>query len=270
MVMTIGDLVPLDAKLKERFQQLFRAVKRNTIALAKQAFQIHSEHFPRTDRKYDNDFEVWWEAHELEQVFGSRGNWTKWYRAGEALEKVHAQFEKYADKLPTTRDALYEIALLQPDELRLCLENRYTRGSVTQPEAEWKCPTKPQPVINPGATASSIRSWRKNWREPRQPRTDKRTLPFITIQIHRSLYDFDKSGQPTGVIAAGQAVEINQKIIDLLKPLDVFVRIDPKLEHLLEGYDKRRVAAEKRMEKAKKRRRPSRKGPRKRASHIKI
>jgi hypothetical protein len=246
MVMTIGDLVPLDAGLKERFQQLLKAVKKNTIALGKQAFQIHSEHYHRTDRKYDNDFEVWWEAQGLEQIFGSRGNWTKWYRAGEAIEKIHTQFDKYANKLPTTRDALYEIALLQLDELRLCLENRYTRGSVTQPEAEWKRPKRLQPAINLGATASSIRSWRKNWREPSQPRTDKRTLPFITIQIHRSLYDFAKSGQPTGVIAPGQAVEINQKIIDLLKPLDAFVRIDSKLEHLLEGYDRRRIAAEKR------------------------
>jgi hypothetical protein len=252
MVITIDNLLPLDAELKERFQQFFRAVKRNTIALAKQAFQIHSEHYSRTNRRYDKDFEVWWEAHGLEQVFGSRGNWTKWYRAGEALEKVHAQFEKYANKLPTSRDALYEIALLQPDELRLCLENRYSRSSVTQPEAEWKRPKRLQPVVNPAATASSIRSWRKNWREPRQPRADKRTLPFITIRIHRSLYDFDKPGQPAGVIAAGQAVEINQKIIDLLKPLDVFVRIDSKLEHLLEGYDKRRVAAEKRKEKVEK------------------
>ena len=259
MVMMTGNLVPLDAGLKEQFQKLLRAVKRNTTALAKQAFQIHSEHYLRTDRKYDNNFELWWEAQRLEQVFDSRGNWTKWYRAGEALEKVHAQFEKYANKLPTTRDALYEIALLQPEELRLCLENRYSRSSVTQSEAEWKRPKRLQPIINPAATASSIRSWRKNWREPRQPRTDKRTLPFITIQIHRSLYDFDKSGQPAGVIAAGQAVEINQKIIDLLKPLDVFVRIDSKLEHLLEGYDKRRVAAERRMEKAKKRRRSSKK-----------
>jgi hypothetical protein len=41
-------------------------------------------------------------------------------------------------------------------------------------------------------------------------------------------------------------VEINQKIIDLLKPLDAFVRVNSKLEHLLEGYDKRQVAAEKR------------------------
>ena len=116
MVMTTGDLVPLDAGLKEQFQKLFRAVKRNTPALAKQAFQIHSEHYLRTDRKYDKDFEAWWEAHELKQVFGSRDNWSKWYRAGEALEKVHAQFENCANKLPTTRDALYEIAFLQPEE----------------------------------------------------------------------------------------------------------------------------------------------------------
>ena len=224
MVTTIGNLLPLDAELKEQFQQLFKAVKRNTIALAKR------EHYLRTDRKYDKDFEAWWEAQGLEQLFGSRGNWTKWYRAGETLEKIDAQSEKYANKLPTTRDAFMK--------LPCC--------SLT-------------PVINPAATASSIRSWRKNWREPRQPRADKRTLPFITIHIHRSLYDFDKSGQPKGVIAAGQAVEINQKIIDLL-PLAAFVRVDSKLEHLLEGYDKRRVAAEKRMEKAEKRRRPSRKG----------
>jgi hypothetical protein len=59
MVITIGNLLPLDAELKEQFQQLFRAVKRNTIALAKQAFQIHSEHFSRTNRRYDKDFEVW-------------------------------------------------------------------------------------------------------------------------------------------------------------------------------------------------------------------
>ena len=246
MVMTIGNLVPLDAELREKFQDLFRSIKKNTFAIAKQAFQIHSEHYSRTDRKYDKDFELWWEIQGLEKVFGSRGNWTKWYRAGEAIEKVHVQFGKYADRLPTTRDALYEIALLQPDELRLCLENRYTRSSITQPEAEWKHPKRLQPVIHPGAAASSIQSWRKNCREPPQPRADKRTLPFITIHIHRSLYDFDKSGQPTGLIAPGQAVEINQKVVDLLKPLDAFVRVDSKLEHLLEGYDKRRVAAAKR------------------------
>jgi len=259
MVITTGNLVPLDAGLKKQFKELFSAVKRNTIALAKEAFQIHSEHYSRTERKYDKDFEVWWKTQGLDDIFGSRGNWTKWYRAGEAIEKVHAQFEKYANKLPTTRDALYEIALLQPDELGLCLENRCTRSSVTQPENEWHRPKKPQPVINPAATASSIRSWRKNWREPRLPRGDKRSLPFITIHIHRSLYDFDKSGKPIGVIAPGQAVEINQKIIDLLTPLDAFVRIDSKLEHLLEGYDRRRVAAEKRIEKAEKRRRPAQK-----------
>ena len=73
MVITIGNLLPLDAELKEQFQQLFRAVKRNTIALAKQAFQIHSEHYSRTSRRYDKDFEVWWEA----QGAGA-GFWQPW------------------------------------------------------------------------------------------------------------------------------------------------------------------------------------------------
>jgi hypothetical protein len=57
--------------------------------------------------------------------------------------------------------------------------------------------------------------------------------------INTSGYDFRK----------GQVVEINQKIVDLLKPLDTFVRVDSKLERLLEGYDKRRVAAGKRRQK---------------------
>ncbi|MGE5819914.1 MAG: hypothetical protein ACM37Z_17960 [Deltaproteobacteria bacterium] len=69
MVITIGNLLPLDAELKEQFQQLFRAIKRNSTALAKQAFQIHSEHYSRTDRKYDKDFEVWWEAQGLEHFW---------------------------------------------------------------------------------------------------------------------------------------------------------------------------------------------------------
>jgi hypothetical protein len=247
---TTTNLVPLDVGLKEKFQKLFRSLKRNTIALAQEAFQIHSQHYLVTERKYDKDFEVWWKIQGMDRVFGSRTNWTKWHRAGEAIEKVRARYEQNMDKLPVARDALYEIALLQPDELRLCLENKYTRTSVTQPEPEWHRPKSPKPVINPGATVGSIRNWRKNWREPRPPRTDKRTLPFITIHLHGSLYDFDKSGHHSGLIAAGQAVEINQKVIDLLKPLDAFVRVDSKLEHLLEGYDRRRIAAEKRMQKA--------------------
>ena len=243
-MITTTNLVLLDAGLKERFQKLFRAEKRNTVALAKEAFQIHGEHYHVAERKYDKDFEKWWTTQAVDRVFGTRTNWTKWHRAGEAIEKVHARFGYYIGNLPVNRDALYEIAMLQADELRLCLENKYTRTSVTELEAEWKRPRRAQPIINRRATAGSIRSWRKKWREPPQPRTDKRTLPFITIHIHRSLYDFDKSGHPSGLIAAGQAVEINQKIIDFLKPLDVFVRVDSKLERLLAGYDKRRVAAE--------------------------
>jgi hypothetical protein len=66
----------------------------------------------------------------------------------------------------------------------------------------------------------------------------------MTIHIDRSLYAFDKAGHHNGLVGPGQAVEITQKMIDLLKPFDAFIRIDPKLEKLLDGYDKKRVAAE--------------------------
>ena len=57
---TTTNLVPLDVGLKEKFQKLFRSLKRNTIALAQEAFQIYSQHYLVTERKYDKDFEVWW------------------------------------------------------------------------------------------------------------------------------------------------------------------------------------------------------------------
>ena len=79
--MVIGNLVPLDVELKEKFQKLFRAVKRNTPALAKQAFQIHNEHYFRTDRKYDKDFEAvvggsgagagFWQPWQLDKMVSS-------------------------------------------------------------------------------------------------------------------------------------------------------------------------------------------------------
>jgi len=252
MTTTTPDLVPLDALLKEKFQSLFGAGKQNIVALAKEAYNIHSQRYHRSERKYDKEFETWWKIHDMDRIFGNRTNWTKWYRAGEAIEKVRAAYHEHLDKLPMNLDALYEIAMLQPDELRLALENNYSRTSIIQSQAAWKRPRKPRSVINPEATASSIRSWRKNWREPRRPSSEKCTIPFITVCLHSSLFDFDKSGRPSGVIAPGQAVEINHKIVDLLKPLDPFIRVDSKLEHLLRSYDRRRIAAERKGRKSKK------------------
>lgn len=85
MMITTTNLVLLDAGLKERFQKLFRAEKRNTVALAKEAFQIHGEHYHVAERKYDKDFEKWWTTQAMDRVFGTRTNWTKWHRAGEAI-----------------------------------------------------------------------------------------------------------------------------------------------------------------------------------------
>jgi hypothetical protein len=247
---TTTTLGPLDATLQDTFKKLFRGGKKHIRELAVEAFEVHRQHYRAEDRRYNDEFETWWNREGMNDLFGTRTDWTKWYRAGEAIEKVQAQYVQHIHQLPLSRDALYEIAMLRPDEMFLCFRDHFTRHSVIEPEDKWKWPKTPKPVINPKATAASIRNWRKRWRQPLPPRTEKRTLPFITIHIDRSLYDFDKSGRHMGLIGPGQAVEINQKVIDLLKPLDAFLRVNPKLETLLEGYDRRRVAAEKRMQKS--------------------
>ena len=155
MTATATNLVPLDVALKAKFQDLFRGIKRNTIALAKEAFEIHSQHYLEAEKKYDPSFVKWWQTNGMDQVFGGRSNWTKWHSAGKAIATVEAQFEQHIDKLPVSRDALYEIARLSPEEMGLCLESKYTRKSVTEPQKEWHRPRKPAPVINPAATAAS-------------------------------------------------------------------------------------------------------------------
>jgi hypothetical protein len=202
------------------------------------------------EKRYDKTFEGWWKTQGLDEVFGSRSAWTKWHKAGETIDKVHAQFEQHADRLPVTLGALYEISQLDSLELRLCLENTYKRISLTQDEHGWTHPNKPRPLINPAATAATVRSWRKNWREPRQPPTDKRRLPFITILVHGSLYNFDKTGNAKGEITLELVTELNAKIVELLKPHDDVIRVDSRLEHLREGYTKRKEQAEKRKAKA--------------------
>jgi hypothetical protein len=93
---------------------------------------------------------------------GSPSSWTKWHRAGAAIAVVDRLGQ--SDKLPHARDALYEISLLDYDELRLCLQDTYTRKSRWEPQSEWHRPESPAPVIHPRATAKSIRSWRERWR----------------------------------------------------------------------------------------------------------
>lgn len=102
--------------------------------------------------------------------------------------------------MPTTLTALYEISQLTDDEVKLCLEDKYTRASLTSAPTGRKIPS---PRIHPEVTANEITSWKKRWRNPKPKPTEKRRLPFATIKVHGSLFDFDKTtGEHGGVLNA--------------------------------------------------------------------
>jgi hypothetical protein len=158
-----SNTIALDAGEVAYLRKLQKNVRNNVIALAGRAYQIRLQHLREDGKRYDKDFEKWWRDYELNRVFGKRSNFTKYAAAGEALEK--AKINEYNDRMPITLNALYEVAQLGPDEIKLCLENRYVRSSVT---ATPTCPKQPDPVIHAEATDKEIRNWRKRWRHPDQ------------------------------------------------------------------------------------------------------
>jgi hypothetical protein len=239
-----SNMTTLDRSLKDEFSGYHKAILKNTVAMATRAYEIHCENLSTDGKKYDAKFEDWWKSFGLDEVFGGRSSWTKWHRAGEAIARVKARFDEYSDEMPSARDALYEVAMLDEQELRLCVQDTYTRKSITAPEAEWQRPKNPKPVINPGATAASIRSWRGRWRAPQQPRSDSRNLQFLTIKVDRSLYDFDSAtGEFDGRIEPATLGALYNDILNTVEPFRDAVWIDSNLGKLMDEHDKRQLAA---------------------------
>jgi hypothetical protein len=132
------------------------------------------------------------------------------------------------------------------DGIELCLEDHYTRSSITVTDkSQFKRQSKtPQPVINPNATAGSITGWLHKWRNPPVPSTDKRRLEFITIKADATVYDFDKiEGSFTGKTTVEQLKEILDKVAAALQAQDDHIRIVSKLSEIDEGHKKRKQAA---------------------------
>ena len=113
-------------------------IRDNTTSMAQKAFEIRSQYLSADGRKYDPEFETWWSDYKLDTIFGKRANFTKWASAGAALS--HARIGEYRDRMPTTLTALYEVSQLTPEELKLCMQDRFTRESLTDQPKGRKAP----------------------------------------------------------------------------------------------------------------------------------
>ena len=231
--------IPLNKELADQLIGLNNKIRSSLIELATIAAKIRNQHLDASGKKYDAEFHGFWKAHSMEKNFGSLSNFTKYANAGDAIELVKAQFDKYEKRLPTTMSALYEFSLLTTEEMELCLEDTFTRTEVTSDRSKWKQAKKPKPLITPSTTAGAIKSWRTNWRNPKAPVTDKRRLKIAEIKVHGSLYDF-KGGKHTGILSIETMAQISEALKKAVEQFpEAVIRIDLEDEKLKQGYEKR-------------------------------
>jgi len=238
--------IPLNKELADRISTLIGNVRRSVIDLASLAAEIRNQYRDESGKKYDSTFEAFWKAFNMDGKFGTRATFTKYASIGDVIHKVQAQFEMYADSLPVTMTALYEISQLTDEELGLCLVNTYRRSEVTADQKKWIKPkTKPKPLIHPHVQAGIISGWRKRWRNPVPPDTDKRKLSVAEVKIHNSLTSFRKDGTHNGSVSLNDL----DAIIEALKAaLSGFssdaIRLDLHDEKLKDKYKKEELKAE--------------------------
>jgi hypothetical protein len=237
--------IPLDKKLAEEFRDLKRNASKNVVQMALLAQGVRRTNKNQSG-EYTKQFHEWYAEFNMEKLFGSKSNFTKYAQAGEVIVKHKAELGREMSQLPLTVSALYAIHDMTDEEVSLCLEDHYTRSSITVTDkSQFKRQSKtPQPVINPNATAGSITSWLHKWRNPPVPSTDKRRLEFITIKADATIYDFDRTeGSFAGQTTVDQLKAIQEKIVALLKGEDAHVLMVSKLLDIANGHEKRREAA---------------------------
>jgi hypothetical protein len=237
--------VSLDRTLAEEFRELKRNASKNLVQMALLAQGVRATNENQSG-DYTKQFHEWYAEYNMEKLFGSKSNFTRYAQVGEVIVKQKANLGREISQLPLSVNALYAIHDMTDDEVSLCLEDHYTRSSITVIDKSQfvKKSKKPQPVINPNATAASITSWLNKWRKPTVPSTDKRRLEFITIKADATVYDFDKSeGSFAGRTTVDQLKAIQEKIVALLKGEDAHVLVVSKLSDIAKGHEKRKQAA---------------------------
>ncbi len=203
--------------LRDRFNK----DRENKLHIYLTASGIRRKYLDQSSGNYAAEFQKWYKTAKMSDLFGSLQNFTKYAMSGEVVNHVAAHTnhpEKYLQNLPLVVGSLYELSMVlrqDADLFNVCLHFTPRRKSIDAPKHEWKT-TKPA-LINPSVTEQKIRAWRQEWNNPPPPkvkRTDKRTLPFITITCSGELLDFDrKTGDKIGCLNLDQV----ETFLDLVR-----------------------------------------------------
>lgn len=168
--------------------------------------------------EYEDEFRDWYASKDMDKLFGTLPNLTKYGAAGEVVAHTAAikDGEKYLSQLPTSIRALYSAhLLLQRDKkvFEVCLKVHPTRKTVDEPQTEWGTKGN-QPLIHPYATSEDIDAFIERWfnsHQPAQsPKVNKKEMVLLAkFYVSKDLFKFDKkSGQHLGNVDIKEVEEL--------------------------------------------------------------
>ena len=246
-----GKRVTISESLENEIKTRFQRDRDNRFQLFLLSSGIRNKYLDKRTKKYSDQFLKWYKTSGMEDLYGSIPNFTKYSSSGDVVHYVGNQTsdpEKYLKKLPLSVGSLYEISMIlkmSEDLFKVCLHFTPTRKSVDDPKHEWV--TKRPSLINKNSSELKIRTWRRKWENPPPPRvkrTDKRTLPFVTISCSGELFDFDKrTGNKVGVLDLDEVELFFEKLSKFFEnesPSELQFRLEDHMDYLTEGYYKRK------------------------------
>lgn len=246
-----GKRVTISESLENEIKSRFEQDRDNRFQLFLLSSGIRNEYLDRKTKKYSIEFLNWYKTSGMEDLYGSISNFTKYSSCGDVVHYVGTQTsdpDKYLKKLPLSVGSLYEISMIlkmSEDLFNVCLHYTPTRKSVDDPKHEWV--TKRPSLVNKNSSELKIRTWRRKWENPPPPklkRTDKRTLPFVTITCSGELFDFDKrTGDKVGILNLDEVELFFKKVSKFFEtesPNELQFRLEDHMDCLTEGYYKRK------------------------------
>jgi hypothetical protein len=213
--------VALTDALANTIRKHFANDRENRFQLFLLAAGIRKRHMKRTGKKkeeYEDEFRDWYASKEMDKLFGTLPNLTKYGAAGEVIAHTAAikDGEKYLSQLPTSIRALYSAhILLQKDKklFEVCLKVHPTRKSVDDPQSEWGAKGN-DPLIHSYATSEEIDAFTERWFNSQQPTqtspVDKEEMVLLAkVYVSKDLFQFEKrTGKHLGRVDIKEVEEL--------------------------------------------------------------
>jgi len=241
--------INLSIELVDELRDRFENDRENRFQLFVLSGSIRRKYLDKKTNKYSSEFDSWFKKNKLDELYGSLSNFTKYCGCGDVINYVGTKTsdpQKFLKQLPLSVGSLYELSMVlksDKDLFEILLYYTPKRKSVDEPKVQWV--TKRPPLINKNTTEQKIRLWRKNFDNPpppKQKRTDKRSLKFLTITVNGELFDFDKkNGDKLGCVDISEVEEFLKRINGLMSEEDhQKFKITDDMDYLYDGYFKRK------------------------------